>query len=176
MKKFLTVIFSLILIFTMALFCYAADEEVAKDESVTDDFNLEDYIKDRIAPVLTGVLTSAVTVCLTLAQILKLIKSLKGSKDLLEASKEQIEKVSKSTEGQIADIKEEIKKLSSLFGDFNSLKEVTEKCVGEIDTLARILTLAYSADDNLVRCGKAKEMALLLAKAEEGITNGEEKN
>lgn len=137
MRKLLTVIFSLFLIFTMALFCYAQEatdtEEIAKDEAVMDDFSLEEYIKDRIMPVVTGVLTSAVTVFLTLAQILKLVKSLKGSKDLLEASKEQIEKVSKSTEGQIAEIKAEVVKLSSLSGDLNSLKEVTEKYVGEID-------------------------------------------
>lgn len=144
------------------------------EEEALSEVPLKEYIKDRIIPVVVGVLTSAVAVITTLSQVLKGVKSLKDSKDLLEDSKEQIKTVSKSTEGQIAEIKDSIKELLPLFEEISYLKEAIEKYKGEIGTLEHILTLAYSADEKLVRSGKAKEMALLLAKVGEGVTNGEE--
>ena len=198
MKKILIfLIVFILLIACLSSYAYAEDtEETAaegdktvseSEEAVTDgeetsvngeedlsEVPLKEYIKDRIIPVVVGVLTSAVAVITTLSQVLKGVKSLKDSKDLLEDSKEQIKTVSKSTEGQIAEIKDSIKELLPLFDEISYLKEAIEKYKGEIGTLEHILTLAYSADEKLVRSGKAKEMALLLAKVGEGVTNGEE--
>lgn len=190
MKKILIFLIVFILLITcLSSYAYAEDaEETAaegdktvseSEEAVAEgeeeaEVPLKEYIKDRIIPVVAGVLTSVVAIAATLAKILNVIKSLKDSKDLLEDSKEQIQTVSKSTEGQIAEIKDSIKELLPLFEEISYLKEAIEKYKGEIGTLEHILTLAYSADEKLVRSGKAKEMALLLAQVGEGVTNGEE--
>ena len=162
MKKVITIL--MILVLCLALACVASAEEITQD----DNRELRVYIKEKIVPVIIGVATSIVALLGTLKGILSALKELKKGRDDFKETSKQIkqstESDSKMLRADYSAIKDSVKDVPELLGVIKRQNEKIEELKGIVAVSAEILSLAYSANSELVRTGKAKEMNRLLNK------------
>ena len=162
MKKVITILMILFLIVSLALI--ASAEGVEQDENE----ELRAYIEEKIVPVIVGVATSIVALLGTLKGILSALKELKKGRDDFKETSKQIKQSTESDSKMLrADynaIKDSVKDVPELLGAIKRQDEKIEELKGIVAVSAEILSLAYSANSELVRTGKAKEMNRLLNK------------
>ena len=160
MKRFLTVLFVLILACSFALVTSA--EEATQDTGE----EIRTYVEEKIVPILMGVATSIIALLGTLKGVFNALKGLKESKatfdkeqaKIKENSKRELEEIKKKYE----EIKASIEDVPELLSKINIQNETIERLESIVYTSAEILSLAYSANSELVRTGKAKQMTQLL--------------
>lgn len=174
MKKVITILMTIIL--CLAFTVIASAEEIEQDK----EQEIKIYIEEKIVPVIVGVVTSIFALLGTLKGVMNALKELKGAKDDFNAKSEEI-KASKESDTRAlkADyqaIKEAVENVPELLSKIDIQNETIEKLEGIIYVSAEILNLAYSANSELVRTGKAKKMNQLIEqmKATTGIKTGEE--
>ena len=180
MKKFILTM-SIVLVFTFVFLftfrgCASATDVVSSEHSESqasiesqtegqaieeENFDLKLYIKERIVPVVVGVLTAIAGLLSTIISIKRSVRSLTNLKNSF--SEEKAER-----EASLADnkklLQEEVARLQNQTKDLPKMKEKVEQLSEQIGTMGQMLQLAYSADVNLVKTGKAKKMELLVAK------------
>lgn len=163
MKKILSLIFCILLVFSLTCAVFAqseeADNEVQIENEEDKNEELAIYIKEKIAPIVVGVITSVIALLGAIGSIKKALFSLKDTKDILEIAqctfKDEFEKIRKETE-KVPELKEK----------FEGLRSEIASVSDELKTIMQILTLAYSSDEKLVKCGKASKMYKLLNEGE----------
>ncbi|MBO5338237.1 MAG: hypothetical protein J6A96_00900 [Clostridia bacterium] len=200
MKKLIITI-SLVLGVTFALlfvmhFCSNADELPSESTTIEEttenteaevptteeeEFNLYEYIKEKIVPVVVGVLTATSALLATLAAIKRSLNSISEAR---EGIKKEAQARDAKTEKRLEAMEKQVDKLT------NAVERIEESTKGvpvfesQIDNLskvcsgtAKILTLAYSANPDIVKSGKGKKMQLLLNEiAEKGDGESETEN
>lgn len=200
MKKLLITI-SLVLGVTLALIFllrFNSDAEELSSESTSteetlesteaespttkeEEFNLYEYIKEKIIPVVVGVLTAASALIATLAAIKRSLNSIsearEGIKKEAKARDAENDKRLKIMENQVEELKRAVEKIEqSTEGvpNFESeIKGLSRVCSG----MAKILSLGFSANPDVVKTGKGKKMQLLLNElTKEGDVKSETEN
>ena len=193
MKKIASTIFIVVIVTVVFIFCFRScafasgleselvaleeAEEISETlptENVQDDtkeFDLKLYIQERIVPVVVGVITAIAGLLSTILSIKRTLRSLTNLKNSFSEEKAQ-------REASLADNKKllqnEVSRLQAQTKDLPKMKETIDQLREQIGTMGQMLQLAYSADANLVKTGKAKKMALLVEKIK--VTNGGDSN
>lgn len=160
MKKVLFLAFALVLCFCLCISCFA--ETVNETET---SINVKAYIQDKIVPVVVGVLTSIIALITTIGVI---AKSLKGLKDTKEAFSSEAKERAYFFESGVAHIEAKAEKIKELVKDVPDLQEKIKELTKECELLAEILSLGFSANEEVIKSGKGKKMALLLENAKRG--------
>ena len=164
MKKKL-MIFTFLLLACICLSCVAN----AQEQATAEEDDVSEYIQEKIAPVVAGVLTSVVALVTTLGSISKSLTSLKDTKSSFTAeAKERAESFNLSTEmlkAQAKEIKEMIGCVPELEGQLLQLKSEVENLICQSTTLAEILTLGFSANSEIIKSGRGEVMSTLLENA-----------
>ena len=151
MKKILIAFFVLSICLCLCLCCYAKAEENA-------EVDIKVYIQDKIVPIVVGVATSVVALITTLYKIATSLKALGNTKDTLEQDSQKREEATKILGEQVEQIKASIKDVPSLE---KSIEELSALC----STIAEILSLGFSANEEIIKSGKGKRMSMLLENA-----------
>ena len=183
MKKVITILMILILCLAFALVVLAEESGQpsvvsGQEEQGTESDLLKEYVEEKVIPVIIGVATSIVALLGTLKSIFNALKELKkGKDDFNEASKQirqSTENDSRMLRADYNAIKESVKDVPELLDIIEKQDKRIEELKGVVIVATEILALAYSANSELVRTGKAKEMNRLLNKlGTKGVSDGE---
>ena len=172
MKKVITILMIMTLLMSLSLVVSANEMEQGNNDE------LKAYIEEKVVPVIIGVATSIVALLGTLKSIFAAIKELKkGKEDFVKTSAQ----IKQATESDSRQLRADYNAIKDSVKDVPELLKVIEKQDTKIEELkcalvvtTEILSLAYSANSELVRTGKAKEMSRLLGKLKaEGVNNSE---
>lgn len=173
MKKVITILMILVLCFSFAVIASAEKTENGGWEKENSEQNsnneeLRAYIEEKIVPVVVGVITSVVALIGTLKSLFSVLKELKTAKSNFEKiaaqNTEDTKKESLALRKDYDAIKESIKDVPELLKVIEKQDTKIEELKGALIVTTEILSLAYSANSELVRTGKAKEMNRLLDK------------
>jgi nitrate/nitrite-specific signal transduction histidine kinase len=192
MKKVITLIFTALIVFIFSTAVFAENGEGVVDKTDTEEtyeqINEETskettaddvaiYIQEKIVPVVIGVVTAVIALLGSINSIKKTLISLKGSKDVLELAQStfdtELGNIKGTLKNELENIKNEIQGMPELKEKFDSLKGDVDDVTTQLKTIADILALAYSSNEDLVRSGKASKMYKLLesVKASEANEN-----
>lgn len=173
MKKLLIVLLIMTMAFVMTSVCYAGEIDF-------DVVELEAYISEKIVPVVAGVLTSIVALMTLLRSIAKSLKGLKDTKNAFETEAEKREISFQSNrellENKAQEIKEIVNDVPSIQRQISQLEGNVDTLIKECEVLAKIMSLGFSANSEIVKSGKGKKMSLLiesLNKNEEAVKEAE---
>ena len=168
MKRIITLIFCVLLIFSLPCAIFAQSNEVGEiaesegpesktesGEETEEKEELSVYIKEKIAPIVVGVATSVIALLGAIGSIRKALFSLKDTKEVLMLAQSTFN-------DELEKIRNEIKGVPELKDKFENLSEDISSITEELKTIMEILALAYSSDEKLVKCGKASKMYKLL--------------
>ena len=165
MKKILFVMFALLLCLSLGLACFAESGEAQGGSSgtststtETSEVDIKAYIQEKIVPIVVGVATSIVALITTLYKIGASLKALSGTKDTLAKEAKKRDEASQALSEQVEQIKASIKDVPSLE---KSIEELSVLC----STIAEILSLGFSANEEIIKSGKGKKMSILLQSA-----------
>lgn len=141
----------------------------AEEFTGTEDTQLKDYITEKIAPVVAGVLTSAIALVTTLGSIAKSLNSLKDTKSAFsKEAQERADNFNTSTkllENKADELKASVQCVPQLEGELIQLKKDIELLTSQCVDIAEILCLGFSANSDIIRSGKGKKMSVLLDSA-----------
>ena len=170
MKKILIAFFAFVICFSLCGVCRAEEMENTEIEAMAqqsakgeaEDFDLKEYITEKILPVIIGVATSSLGFVAVLGTISKTLKGLKDTKDSFsgEAKKRQEE-----FEKGCRVLEDKAQELSRMVADVPELKDKLNELTCECALLAEILTLGFSANSEIIKSGKGKKMSVLLENA-----------
>ena len=156
-------------LFLLVCLCFSSVALAQGEER--DGWDAQEYVEEKIAPVVAGVLTSVIALITTLGSISKSLGALKDTKTSFTAeAKERAESFSLSTEmlkAQAKEIKEMIECVPELESQLTELKTEVLTLVDQCATLSEILTLGFSANAEVIKSGKGQRMASLLENARE---------
>ena len=165
MKKLLFTVFALLMCLCLGLACFAKSDEILGESSgtptpttETSEVDIKAYIQEKIVPIVVGVITSIVALITTLYKIGASLKALSGTRETLDADAKKREAAVASLREQVEQIKASIKDVPSLE---KSIEELSELC----STIAEILSLGFSANEEIIKSGKGKKMNMLLENA-----------
>lgn len=173
MKKVITILMILVLCFSFAVIASAEktenggwEKENSKQNSNNEE--LRAYIEEKIVPVIIGVITSILALLGSLKGVFAALKELKKAKDDFKETSVQIKQSSESSSNALRidynAIKDSVKNVPELLDAIKAQDEKIEKLGDTVVIATEILALAYSANSELVKTGKAKEMNRLLRK------------
>ena len=169
MKKILILLFILLFTFSLALVSFATD--VAENENS----ELQNYVEEKIVPVIIGVATSIVALLSTLKGVFNALRGLKESKDTFDKEQAKIKENSKKELEQIKrkydEIKVAVECVPLISEEIKALCNKTSILSQEIAGLSKIASLGFSKESELVREGKSREIVRLANKNEELIVN-----
>lgn len=170
MKKLLFIIFTVLLCLCFSSVCFASDVDVT---DVAGD--IEQYITERIVPIVVGVLTSLVALITVLRKIFGALKSLNDTKDtFVEEAKERASAFRNNTElleSKAQEIKKTVEGVPTIEEQMVELKGEMNTLIEECNVLAEILSLGFSANSEVIKSGKGKQMAGLLEKSKSFSSN-----
>ncbi|MBO5312479.1 MAG: hypothetical protein J6B29_00800 [Clostridia bacterium] len=170
--KRLLVFISMITVLSLCLVTVRYAQDMGEGTEISN------YLRDRVMPIVAGVLTSAIALISTLYSIGKSLKGLKGIKEELSAeAKSRRESLAGSTallEGRTEEIKAILKDVPQLQGEIKELERGIEELREQSYILGEILSLGFSADEDIIKSGKGARMASLLERSGREISRNEE--
>lgn len=191
MKKIIPTIVVLALFTLIFLFCFrscvgasdmpseeAVSEEIAGEEiageeiageEISKEFDKEEliiYIKERIVPIIVGVLTSASALLATLATIKRSLNKIALAREEFKSeSKERRDSFKKESE-YLSTKAEELSKICAeiprLQAQLKDLKEINERLALESGYIAKMISLGFSQSKQIIASGNGKKINRLL--------------
>ena len=137
-------------------FCFSS-VAYAKETESEQEFSI--YIKEKIVPVVVGVLTAVIALLTTLGSISKSLNSLKDTKDIFSKEACDRQEYSKALKKEVEQLTQVVKNVPELEGKIDNLMR-------ECETIAEILSLGFSSNKEIIKSGKGRQMSLLLEKCE----------
>ena len=151
---------------------------------------IKNYIKERIIPVIVGVLTSLSAVLASLGAIKKSLSRLAGARDDFknEASERKSEFARQSAllESKARELSELARLLPQLENEIAELKKAQDKLNEEAYNIGKMVSLGFSGSYAVVKSGNGRKISALLSKCRalsgkekdeddiEGVSFGEE--
>ena len=163
MKKLLFIMFALALCLCLSTACFAESNEIQGGSSATpttetSEVDIKAYIQEKIVPIVVGVITSIVALITTLYKIGTSLKALSGTRETLDAD-------AKKREVAVASLGEQVEQIKASIKDVPSLEKSIEELSALCNTIAEILSLGFSANEEIIKSGKGKKMSILLENA-----------
>ena len=162
MKKIIAVF--LVLISLCICFSCVARAEDGKGE-------IKDYIEEKIAPVVIGVLTGIIGLISSIGTIKKAVNSLKDTKEILHSDSLERAMDYKRSKELISQNEEKIK--TELDNTVKALKEKMAHLEKRELLVAKVISLGFASNSDVVRSGRAAEMAKLVSQIEGDYANEE---
>ena len=139
---------------------------------------IKNYIKERIIPVIVGVLTSLSAVLASLGAIKKSLSRLSGARDDFknEASERKSEFARQSAllEGKAKELSELARLLPQLENEIAELKKAQDKLNEEAYNIGKMVSLGFSGSYAVVKSGNGRKISALLSKCR--ALSGKEKD
>ena len=163
MKKLLFTVFALLMCLCLGLACFAESNEAqgglsGTPTTETSEVDIKAYIQEKIVPIVVGVITSIVALITTLYKIGASLKALSGTRETLDAD-------AKKREAAVASLGEQVEQIKASIKDVPSLEKSIEELSALCSTIAEILSLGFSANEEIIKSGKGKKMSILLENA-----------
>ena len=162
MKGIIIALISVALILCMALPCLAAGTE---PQAAEGEFNMENYLTEKIAPILAGVATSLVALFGGLSKIKSAVngldKSGKELSDIKEAVKSTLSDFERQLKDGIADIEAKISAVPEIKEGYDEIKRSCEELKEQSKSLGEALRLGFEAIPEAVKCGNARKISIL---------------
>lgn len=149
------IVIFMVLCFTLCL-CFST---LAYAQNIDKEEEIDLYIKEKIVPVVVGVLTAVIALLTTLGSVAKSLNSLKDTKDTLS-------KEARVREEYSSTLKKEVEHLKEMVKDVPSLEEKINAMIDECQAIAQILSLGFSSNKEIIKSGKGREMSNLLEKVQ----------
>ena len=147
------------LIFVLALVLACMLAQVCCATTVDAEMELESYIKEKIVPVVVGVLTAVIALITTLGSVAKSLNELKDTKTTF---KSEAQERASSFEKSVKLLDEQAKKIETAINNIPEMREKISQLNEECKAIARIVSLGFSSNEDVVRSGKGHEMAVLV--------------
>lgn len=156
--------------------------EASKHEAGEVDLRAEEikiYIKERIIPVVVGVLTSLSAVLASLGAIKKSLSRLSGARDDFknEANERKSEFARQSAllEAKAQELSELARLIPQLELELSELKASQKKLNREAYNIGKMISLGFSGSQSVVKSGNGRKIAALLGecRALSGKRDGE---
>ena len=158
-KKILVLLFVVLLALVFSVTVFAAGNEAS---------DLGNYIEQKIVPVVIGVATALIGLFATLRRIFKALSELKGTKEALSKAQNEIKEQSNAELLQMKKKYDEIlavaSKISTQGEQIKALALGIDAVKSQISNLSEIAYLGFSENQELVRSGKSREIAILSGK------------
>lgn len=137
------------------------------------------YIKEKIVPVVVGVLTSISAILATLGAIKRALSSIGDAKDTFKKeAKEREERFKKESEflnKKTKEIETALSLVPRLESEVASLEKNTERLLRECRDLGKMISLGFSQDERVISSGNGQKIDRLLSELEEkSISKGSE--
>lgn len=153
-------------------------ETPTEGDDEVEAFNLYEYIKEKIIPVVVGVLTSVSALLATLVAVKRGLNSLSETKDSFKKeAKERAESFKKESEylnSRVEEMEKSLAVVPQLRAELSSLEKSTQRLVKESLYLGRMISLGFSQSKEVVSSGNGKKISRLLEECER-LNVGEEK-
>ncbi len=158
--------------------------EEAKSEKELKREEIKAYIKEKIIPVVIGVLTSVSAILATLGAIKRALGSIGETKELFKKeSKARDEKFQKDSEyltKKSEEIESALALIPQLENEIAILEKNTDKLISECCDLGKMISLGFSQDERVISSGNGQKIGRLLMEIEsknrEAENNEENKN
>ena len=184
-KLIITISVALVLtfVFLFAFRSCASATDVTPDESLETDAgglsdtengeektDIKEYIKERIIPVLVGVLTSVSALLATLAGIRSSLAKIRSAKESFEKEAKNRDTSFKAQSEYLNAKAEELKKIVSdiprLEKQLIALEESTKKLITECTYIGKMVSLGFSQNKDVIKSGNGAKISGLLAECE----------
>lgn len=148
----------------------AEGDGATEDESEVDlrAEEIKNYIKERIIPVIVGVLTSLSAVLASLGAIKKSLSRLSGARDDFknEANERKSEFARQSAllESKARELSELARLLPQLENEIAELKKAQDKLNEEAYNIGKMVSLGFSGSYAVVKSGNGRKISALLSK------------
>ena len=123
------------------------------------------YIEEKIIPVVAGVITSIAALLGSLRGILKALGKLEGAKESFDfTSRELAEHTQRELQeikGKYDGMKEGLGEIATLENQVLELKGEIEGLILQISNLSQIASLGFAKSKELIKDGRAREIAIL---------------
>lgn len=144
----------------------SSENDVEESEAVKKGKEIGIYIKEKILPVVVGVLTSVSALLATLMAIKRALSSIGEAKDTFKTEakerdrrfKEESDYLKKKTE----DIDKALALVPALQAEITRLEEKTSALVTECTYLGKMISLGFSQSKDVVSSGNGKKINRLL--------------
>ena len=144
------------------------DENVSSDteESLRAE-EIKEYIKERIIPVIVGVLTSLSAVLASLGAIKKSLVRLSGARDDFknEANerKSEFERQSELLNRKAEELSRLARLIPQLESELCELKAAQEKLNAEAYNIGKMISLGFSGSQSVIKSGNGRKISALLS-------------
>lgn len=143
-------------------------EEKTEIEIKREEIKL--YIKERIVPIVIGVLTSVSAILATLGAIKRALNSIGETKELFKnESKARDEKFQRESEyltKKAEEIENALNLIPQLESEIATLEKGTEILLRECRDLAKMVSLGFSQDERVISSGNGQKISRLLSEIE----------
>ena len=150
--------------------------EVLAEEKTESEIKREEiklYIKERIVPIVIGVLTSVSAILATLGAIKRALNSIGETKELFKnESKARDEKFQRESEyltKKAEEIENALNLIPQLESEIATLEKGTEILLRECRDLAKMVSLGFSQDERVISSGNGQKISRLLSEIESSL-------
>ena len=144
-----------------------------KTESDIKREEIKSYIKERIIPIVIGVLTSVSAILATLGAIKRALNSIGETKELFKnESKARDEKFKRDSEyltKKAEEIENALNLIPQLESEVATLEKGTEILLRECRDLAKMVSLGFSQDERVISSGNGQKISRLLSEIESSL-------
>lgn len=142
------------------------EDKITTTEVVSKGKEIGIYIKEKILPVVVGVLTSVSALLATLVAIKRSLTSVSEAKDTFKREakdrEEQFKKESEYLTTKAEEIERTLSLVPQLQGEITALEKNTEKLIKECTYLGKMISLGFSQNEEVVASGNGKKISRLL--------------
>ncbi len=128
------------------------------------------YIKEKIVPVVVGVLTSASALIATLGAIKRGLSSIGETKEAFKKESksrdEQFKKESEYLTKKVEEVEKALALVPSLEEKVKLLESNTQNLILECRDLGKMISLGFSQDENVISSGNGQKISRLLEECE----------
>lgn len=154
------------------------EEKITTEEALSKGKEIGIYIKEKILPVVVGVLTSVSALLATLVAIKRSLASVSEAKDAFKKEASDREAHFKKESEYLNTKAEEIEKALALVPQLQSevatLEKNTEKLIKECTYLGKMISLGFSQSEGVVASGNGKKISRLLEECQRLNTSKDE--
>ena len=150
--------------------------EVLAEEKTESEIKREEiklYVKERIIPIVIGVLTSVSAILATLGAIKRALNSIGETKELFKnESKARDEKFQRDSEyltKKAEEIENALNLIPQLESEIATLEKGTEILLRECRDLAKMVSLGFSQDERVISSGNGQKISRLLSEIESSL-------
>ena len=178
MKKIIPTIAVVALFTIIFLLCFrscvgASDISSSVEESVSseqaEEFDKEaliEYIKEKIVPIIVGVLTSVSALACTLATIKRSLNKIALAREEFKSEakerKDSFKKESEYLKTKTEELSKICAEIPRLQNELKILSESTEKLTLESGYIAKMISLGFSQNKQIIASGNGKKINRLL--------------